>query len=180
MRLSPREAATLVAALHYWRREGLVNANAERDIATAAGCFPALSASEVARLAGTIAILGEVKGRSLAAQPPRADRAAQRERGAGVTDPVTSPFFGAGVTPRRDDLALLRELGLKPWKILTATRCTSGPSSRLAMTTNTPERLTSISTSRACPRSSSDSKSPDCRKTRALSRGSNSRPAVPR
>jgi hypothetical protein len=46
-RFSPRETATMLAALRYWQREGLMSAGAEQDIAVDGGRFCALSAEEI-------------------------------------------------------------------------------------------------------------------------------------
>jgi hypothetical protein len=42
-----RETATILAALRYWQREGLMSAGHEQDIATANGRLPSLSAEEI-------------------------------------------------------------------------------------------------------------------------------------
>jgi hypothetical protein len=49
--LSPRERATLRAALCYWRREGVLSAGHERDMESDHGCLGPLSAGELDQLA---------------------------------------------------------------------------------------------------------------------------------
>lgn len=45
--VSDREAATVLAALRYWQRQGLLSSGHEQDVAEDAGRFAALSASEI-------------------------------------------------------------------------------------------------------------------------------------
>ncbi|MEO8924178.1 MAG: hypothetical protein ABI330_15355 [Caldimonas sp.] len=48
--LSIRETATILAALRYWQREGLLSGGDEQDVAEDGGRFSALSAAEIDRL----------------------------------------------------------------------------------------------------------------------------------
>jgi hypothetical protein len=45
--ISERETATILAALRYWQREGLMSAGAEQDVASDGERFQALSAEEI-------------------------------------------------------------------------------------------------------------------------------------
>lgn len=44
---NPRELATVLAALRYWQREGLMSAGHEQDVATDGGTLQPLSADEI-------------------------------------------------------------------------------------------------------------------------------------
>jgi hypothetical protein len=46
-RIADRQNATILAALRFWRRGGLMSAGHEQDIATDNGRFPSLSAEEI-------------------------------------------------------------------------------------------------------------------------------------
>lgn len=45
--ISNRETATILAALRYWQREGLMSAGDEQDVASDGGRFESLSAEEI-------------------------------------------------------------------------------------------------------------------------------------
>ena len=47
MTMDNRELATVLAALRYWQREGLMSAGHEQEIATDQGAFEALSKWEI-------------------------------------------------------------------------------------------------------------------------------------
>jgi hypothetical protein len=51
--------ATVLAALRYWQREGLLSSGHEQDIATDGGCFESLSSDEIDALCEAINV-GEV------------------------------------------------------------------------------------------------------------------------
>jgi hypothetical protein len=55
---SDRETATVLAALRYWQREGLMSAGRERDVAEDGGRFTALSALEIDTLCEKINAAG--------------------------------------------------------------------------------------------------------------------------
>jgi hypothetical protein len=63
-----RETATILAALRYWRREGLLSAGHEREIASGHGRHQSLSAEEIDALCERI-ICGDTTSRS--ADEPR-------------------------------------------------------------------------------------------------------------
>jgi hypothetical protein len=52
--LGSRELATVLAALRYWQREGLMSAGAEQDIATEGGAFRALPSYKIDDLCGRL------------------------------------------------------------------------------------------------------------------------------
>jgi len=47
MKLTPRELATVLAALRYWQREGLLSGGAEHDLATDDGTLKPLGLHEI-------------------------------------------------------------------------------------------------------------------------------------
>lgn len=49
-RMSDRETATILAALRYWQRVGLMSSGHEKDIASDGGRFQSLSAGEIESL----------------------------------------------------------------------------------------------------------------------------------
>lgn len=51
---SPRELATVRAALTYWKREGLMSAGHEQDIASSQGAVEPLSEAEIDDLLGEL------------------------------------------------------------------------------------------------------------------------------
>ncbi len=58
MELDRRELATVLAALRYWRREGLWSDGREREIATSDDKFDELSATEIDALCERLSLAG--------------------------------------------------------------------------------------------------------------------------